>query len=57
MDNNHMKLVHDIKDLYERVLNYKYHDFHDNGLPAPKMELVAVLQALITNTKNGEYDN
>lgn len=56
-DKGHLALVADVKNLLERVLQGKYHDFHANGFDAPKVGLVADLDHLRGNAINGLYDN
>lgn len=50
-------LLSDITALYKEALAGQFHDFRNTDYPAPKMELVRKLNNLITNTKNGKYDN
>lgn len=56
-DDGHLRLRHDTRELISAAFEGRYHDFHRNGAPAPKMQLVSDLQKLIENTKNGTYDN
>jgi hypothetical protein len=56
-DDGHKSLLEDLKNVLAEAVVGKYHDFHRNGAPAPKLQLVGDLQKIIESTKNGTYDN
>ena len=53
----HDLLVAHLKDITRLAEEKEFHDFANERYPAPKMELVAQLENIIKNTKNGLYDN
>lgn len=56
-DSAHLQLVSDLEDLVKEAKSGRFHDFHRNGADAPKIELVAALDALKDSTMTGKYDN
>lgn len=56
-DEGHLRLMSDLRAVVNQAELGKYHDFHRNGYDAPKIALVNILSELITNVKNGNYDN
>lgn len=55
-DDGHATLMADLMELIKKAASGRFHDFHKNGAPAPKMELVNELESLIAKVKDGEYD-
>lgn len=47
----------DVQVLLREVQAGDFHDFESEKYATPKMELVARLQQLIDNTKQGKYDD
>lgn len=56
-DKGHLKLVADVHNLLQRIIRGEHHDFHRNGLPAPKMALLEAFNELKTGLMDGDYDN
>lgn len=56
-DTGHKNLIDDLTAILVKAELFNYHDFHEHGFAAPKMELVEDLQALIALAKAGAYDN
>lgn len=52
----HIELISDLSALLKRALRFEFHDFKSE-LATPKMELVTLLESLLTKAKNGHYDN
>ena len=50
-------LVAHLEAIKDDAVKGEFGDFTNNKYPAPKMELVAQLENIIKNTKNGLYDN
>lgn len=53
---NHDKLIDHLEKLLEDAKSKNFHDW-DSGFATPKMDLVNRLNALVENTKKGEYDD
>lgn len=56
IDGGHIKLVDDVKDIFDRVKAFQYNDEYSE-YAFPKKTLVDDLNELIKNTKRGDYDN
>lgn len=56
-DKGHTTLVNDLKSIAADAENFEFHDFKNTSYAAPKMTLVAKLEEIIKNTKEGFYDN
>lgn len=56
-DNNHEKLVHDLKLLLSEAESFQFHDFKNTKYAAPKSQLIAMLLDVCQRIKLGEYDN
>jgi hypothetical protein len=56
-DSAHVALISDLEDLLKEAKMGLFHDFHRNGADAPKIELVATLDALKDAVISGKYDN
>lgn len=57
VDTGHEALQLDIAVLLNDVKQFQFHDFKNTKYAAPKMALVSRLNELISNVKNGKYDN
>ncbi|MGH2613128.1 MAG: hypothetical protein ACRDFB_08810 [Rhabdochlamydiaceae bacterium] len=56
-DLGHEKLINDLEYLVHEAHNFQFHDFKNSKYDLPKVALVDELHNLISNVKNGEYDN
>lgn len=56
-DRGHDALLVDLIELYNRAYEFQYHDFRSEDCATPKIALVESAMEIVTNTKNGIYDN
>lgn len=57
MDKGHLKLTEDLNNLLCEAKQFEFHDFKNEKYAMPKKTLVDKLETIITNTKQGDYDN
>lgn len=57
LNGGHTALLQDLSVITKDACAFEFNDFRNTKYPAPKVELVHQLQAIIENTKNGKYDN
>lgn len=50
------RLIEDLEYLLKEAKNNEFDDFKNEKYPNPKMELVAQLNNMITDTIGGKYD-
>lgn len=55
-DEAHNALVHDLEGLLMEAQDGKFHDFHPNGYPAPKVTLMQKLDIIKNAVMEGKYD-
>jgi len=56
-DEGHKHLIVDLTTILSNALIGNYHDFHKNGLPAPKIAMHNELMDIDKKMQNGHYDN
>jgi hypothetical protein len=57
IDKGHQVLISDLASLIAEAQMKEFHDFENDTYATPKVELVRKLEVLITNVKDGKYDN
>lgn len=56
-DKGSIALMEDLTALLYEAFHYEFHDFKNSKHATPKMELVKRLEEMVSNVKNGKYDN
>jgi hypothetical protein len=56
-DHGHQTLIQHLYNIYNDAQNFEFHNFKNKKYATPKVELYKQLNQIMTNIKNGAYDN